>query len=223
MRVEVPRRPLRPEIVLLIVALIAAWLVTERAIAETLAPATPHTTTLIVFATQSMPEGEWTALFAELRRGAVHVAAEIPALRGALEILRGDKVEKGLQVDKPIAVYLHGDCTLVPRPLYVQAGKLGWVLQFHGRIEPFIHVNCAGLEDMLGPMALAMTANRRNTVMAEAITRVILHEWIHIATQSAGHAAHGVAQPRFSVFDLLADDDELRGFRTMREKKRKRG
>lgn len=222
MRVELPRRPLRPGI-FLIVALIASWFVTERAFAEMPAATTSHTTTLILFATHSMPEGEWTALLAALRKGAVHVAAEAPALRGAFEILRGDKIAKGLHVDKPIAVYLHGDCTLLPRPVYVRAGTLGWVLRSKERIEPFIHVNCAGLVDMLGPLALAMSVNRRNMVMAEAITRVILHEWIHIATQNAGHAAHGVAQPQFSVFDLLADDEELRRFRAIRVKKSKKG
>jgi hypothetical protein len=216
MRVELPSRPLRSDIVLLIIALIATGLGVERAPAETPAATTPQVTTLIVFASHRMPEDEWAALFATLRTGAANAAHEYPVLRGGLEILRGDKIEKGLRVEIPIVVSLHGDCTLRPRPLYVQAGRLGWVLRFNGHIEPSIHVECSGLVNMLAPIALAMTVKRRNTVMAEAMTRVILHEWIHIATQSASHAARGVEKPAFGVRDLLADDDEIRPRRARR-------
>jgi len=31
---------------------------------------------------------------------------------------------------------------------------------------------------------------------------VILHEWIHIATQNPGHSSHGLAKARFGVNDL---------------------
>jgi len=46
--------------------------------------------------------------------------------------------------------------------------------------------------------------------MAEAMARVILHEWVHIATQSAHHGSHGVTQSVFGLQDLLADDVEVR-------------
>jgi hypothetical protein len=62
---------------------------------------------------------------------------------------------------------------------------------------------------MLGPMALGMNQSRRDTVMAEAIARVIVHEWIHIATQSAGHAKSGVMQSQFELADLLAYDEQI--------------
>jgi hypothetical protein len=220
MRVELPRRPHRPDIVLLMAALIATWFAVKRALAETPAPTAPHTTSLIVFASHRMPEGEWTALFAALRRGATNEAAETPALRGEFEILRGETLPRGLQLDLPIVVFLHGDCTLLPRPLYIQADTLGWVLRSNGRIEPFIHVNCTGLVNMLGPMSQAMSPNRRYMVMAEAMTRVILHEWIHIATQSPSHTKQGVEKRQFGVRDLLADDDVQR-YRAARERRKK--
>ncbi len=94
MRVEHSRRPLRPNTLLLMVALIATWFAVERALAETPVAATPHTTTIIVFAQHRMPEGEWTDLLTELRKEAAEAAAETPPLRGAFEILRGDTVEK---------------------------------------------------------------------------------------------------------------------------------
>jgi hypothetical protein len=46
--------------------------------------------------------------------------------------------------------------------------------------------------------------------MAEAMARVIMHEWIHIATQSARHGHRGVSKSIFSVRDLLVDDDDVR-------------
>jgi hypothetical protein len=206
MRVEHSSRPLRPDFILLMIALIATGSAVERAVAETRAAPKPHTTTLIVFAKHEMPEGEWAALLGSIRRDTAEMAKETPAVRGPVEVLRGDAVEKGLHVDEPIPVYLHGDCRLFPRPRYIQAGRLGWVMRVHGHIEPFIHVDCTQLVDMLGPIALEMTMNRRNTVMGEAITRVVLHEWIHIATQNPKHAEEGVEKPAFSVTDLLADE-----------------
>jgi hypothetical protein len=63
---------------------------------------------------------------------------------------------------------------------------------------------------MLGPLALGMDRSHLDNVMAEAIARVILHEWIHIATQSASHGANGITKPQFVVRDLLAGDAEGR-------------
>ena len=207
MRVEHLSRPLRPDVVLLIIALFATGSAVQRVLAEAPTAKMPHTTTLIVFAKHEMPEGEWMALLAAMHHGVTETAKQAPALRGPVEILRGDEVPRGLHVDEPIPVYLHGDCRLLPRPRYIQAGRLGWVIRVHGHIEPFIHVDCTQLVDMLGPIALQMTTNRRNTVMGEAITRVVMHEWIHIATQSPEHATEGVEKPQFGVTDLLADDD----------------
>ena len=210
MRVEFPRRPHRPDAFLLMIVLFAAWFNVERVLAETPAAAGPHTTTMIVFAERIMPEGEWTALMDSLRRGAASAAEETPQLRGGFEVLRGEMIPRGLHVDVPISIYLHGDCRLVPRPFTIARGTLGWVMRVNGRIEPFVHVDCTRLVEMLSPMALGMTQNRRNTVMGEAITRVILHEWIHIATQNAKHARRGVEKSEFGVMDLLADDAQMR-------------
>lgn len=226
MRAEVLRKAL------LLGALIATGLVVEKALAETSTPE-PRTTTLVVFAEHRMAESEWSDLFQAIHVGAADVAKEAGAsraagngasagdseLRGRLEILRGDTLPVGLHVDSPVAVYLHGNCTLRPGPPYMQAGRLGWVLMDHARIAPYIHVDCEHLADMLGWMALGMSQPRRNMVMAEAMARVILHEWIHVATQNPGHEEHGVAKRQFGVRDLLADDYVLSG----REKKKRKG
>lgn len=219
MRVDLSRRLRRPETLLIVIALIATVFGVERARAEMAPRTSPHKTSLVVFVQHGMTEGEWADLSAAMRLGAAEAAKEAPALRGGVEVLRGDAIPAGLRLDSSLAVYLHGDCTLLPRPGYVQAGRLGWVKEYHGHIAPFIHVDCTQLVDMLGPMALPMDRARREMVMGEAIARVILHEWIHVATQNAGHAEHGVAQAQFGVRDLLADDDVLSG----NGKERKKG
>jgi hypothetical protein len=39
---------------------------------------------------------------------------------------------------------------------------------------------------------------------------VIVHEWVHVATQNPGHAREGVAKSSFDVLDLLAEDEAVR-------------
>ena len=81
---------------------------------------------------------------------------------------------------------------------------LGWVSRRNGRIEPFAHVDCTRIGQVLGRQALGMDADRRNGVMAGAMARVIVHEWIHIATQNRAHAERGVEKAQFGVADLTA-------------------
>jgi len=76
-------------------------------------------------------------------------------------------------------------------------------------IQPFVYIDCARLVEMLRPLALGMSRERRYTVMAEAIATVIAHEWVHIATQKVGHEKFGVMQPQLEVKDLLAGDERM--------------
>jgi hypothetical protein len=193
----------------IVLSLLAGWYCCGTALAEAPAPpAMPHTT-LVVFADRSMPDEEWTDLFTALRREQAGAVSATPKLAGQVEIVRGDKLKPGLRVDAVITVFLHGSCTLLPRPKLTVQGALGWVPRSKGIIEPFVNVDCTQLVNMLGPYALGMHRDERNAVMAEAIARVILHEWIHIATQSAHHSPHGITQSEFRVRDLVADDSEV--------------
>jgi len=177
---------------------------------------------MVIFADKRMQDEQWVALFAALRRDHASFAATTPSLAGEVDLLRGDQVKPGLQVTTVISVFLRGDCTLIPRPRHVVLGALGWVPRGKAGIEPFINVDCSRLVDMLGPMALGMNRSVRNDVMAEAMTHVILHEWIHIATQSARHSAHGVMRDQFGVADLLADMSQPQGRETPRNQSKKR-
>jgi hypothetical protein len=189
--------------------LLSGWFGCGRSQAESKVPIAPPTT-LVIFADHRMPDEEWTDLSAALRKAQAAIASATPALAGKVEIVRGDQIRPGLQVSAMITVFLRGDCTLVPRPRFMVHGALGWVPRSKGFIEPFVSVDCSRLVDMLGPLALGMDRSRRDIVMAEAMARVILHEWVHIATQSARHGSHGVTQSEFGLRDLLADDAEVR-------------
>ncbi|MGC1460922.1 MAG: hypothetical protein WA802_01895 [Terracidiphilus sp.] len=207
MRVKLPRRPLGPGKFLLIVAFCVVFVYCDRVLAEIPAPAAPHTT-LVIFADHRMADDEWNALFAALHSGLTGSADGRPLASDA-ELIRGDAIAHVPQLKDAIAVYLQGDCALVPPPLdsgHVIEGALGWVKRVNGRIEPYVHVDCRLLVQMLGRMGMHLNRDRRNAVMGEAMARVIVHEWIHITTQSAAHADRGVSQAQFTMYDLLADD-----------------
>jgi hypothetical protein len=209
MRVELSHWLRRPAKFLLMTAFLISACQKNRTYAQGVAQ-TEQRTTLVIFADQHMADGEWMALFDALEKGVPGVAKEAPALKGGVDLVRGDTIERGWVASNPISVYLHGECRLVPMPRYTPVGTLGWVWLVHGRIEPFIHVDCAQIAQELGPLVLGMNSKRRDTVMGEAMARVILHEWVHVATQNAHHAAHGVAKSSFGIADLLAEDEEMR-------------
>jgi hypothetical protein len=142
-------------------------------------------------------------LFEALRRNAAEAAPESQLNAVTADLVRGDAIKPGLSVDTAIVVYLHGNCNLEPllgRTAF--AVPLGWVRRVDGRIQPFAHVDCTRIGQVLGPQARGINRDRRNAIMAEAISRVILHEWIHIATQSSTHAHSGIEKAQFGVADL---------------------
>lgn len=163
-------------------------------------------TTMVVFTDHSMDDDQWSALVRELQRADVRVEAAARELAGGLNVLRGRDLVVGIDAAQIISVRVIGDCTLLPGPRRMVNGALGWVKKVDGEIQPFIHVSCERIVEMLQGMALGMNRDRRNTVMAEAMARVIAHEWIHIATQNAGHEKSGVMESHFQTADLLTDD-----------------
>jgi hypothetical protein len=190
----------------IVLAALGLAMVGRSASAQDLVPEiSPTRTTVVVFADQPMEDGQWTALFAALRLSEMEAAAETRAIDGELEMVRGDRVQPGMSVETAIVVYLHGDCILLPMARRTAYGvPLGWVRKVHGRIEPFAHVDCTRIGQLLGPQALGLDAEGRNKVMAGAIARVIAHEWIHIATQSSSHSERGIEKAEYNVADLMA-------------------
>jgi len=189
------------------------------ALEEDPTPQNNHTT-MVVFTDHPMEDGQWSALVRELQRADVRVEAAARELAGGLNVLRGRDLVVGIDAAQIISVRLIGDCTLLPGPRRMVNGALGWVKKVDGEIQPFIHVSCERIVEMLQGMALGMNRDRRDTVMAEAMARVIAHEWIHIATQNSGHEKSGVMESQFQASDLLTDDPVPSRRHGVREKKR---
>jgi hypothetical protein len=184
--------------------------------------------TLAIFNDRPVPDGLWPDLIATLQGDLTSNSPEIQSLTSEatiqsanqaaaahassqIQILRGDTIKPGIQVDSSITVYLIGDCKVAPTSLAsvfgqhqpVISGTLGWVKMTDRQIEPFIHVDCERIGQMLGPTGVGRSREQRNQLMATAISRVVLHEWIHIVTQNPGHSRQGVTKAQFSVHDLL--------------------
>lgn len=187
------------------VLLLAALLCGRQVQAEDRAPRA----TLVIFGDRHMSDDFWTALVEELHKTQTREATMAPALGGDFDVLRGDKPVPAVDSQLLLSITIIGDCSLRPGPRKYLEGALGWVREEGGEIRPFIHVDCDRIVEMLGPIALGMKRDRRNTVMAEAVSRVVVHEWIHVATQTAAHTKRGVMQSQFELSDLLAYDEQV--------------
>ena len=191
-----------------LVLLVLQWL-TSRAHLQAAVVATPRVT-LVVFADKPMAGEEWAALSSALGKGFDSLALETHFASRGFEIVRGETLAPGTQFESIIPIFLHGSCHLVGQPAQHEVhGPLGWVPRDHGEIKPFIHVDCARITEMLGQHALWMNRNTRTAAMAEAISRVVLHEWIHIATQSADHTRDGIEKRSYALQDLIPDYPQI--------------
>lgn len=170
--------------------------------------AAPHTT-VVVFADHPLPKSEWPSLFTAVRSVLADVVADTQIIDINAELVRGDALVPGVRVDASLSVYLHGDCNFEVQPPrgYPAGATLGWVWQRQGTIEPFAHVDCTSIGQILEPGIYWFSKDQRIHAMAGAIARVIVHEWIHIANQSAGHNAQGVTKAHFGIDDLLPERD----------------
>jgi hypothetical protein len=174
--------------------------------AQTNNAAVPHPA-LLFFSQHRLPEDAWTALFAAMRATLPASAEEVPALDAQVELIRGDGLAHGAVVPQSVNVYLHGDCHLSPQPESFSAGQpLGWVVKVGPQIEPVIHVECTQIGQELSRSAEWMSKDARTATMSEAMARVILHEWAHIATQSGAHGKKGITKARFGVDDLVVNN-----------------
>jgi hypothetical protein len=200
------RRAGRRAFALIPVLLAALWLegsARAQATAAAMEPAPPRTS-LVIFSDRPLPDGLWEKLTAAVRRDLPEAAVQAPAIDVHPEFVRGDTMPLGERFDSVVVVFLHGDCNLInqpPRPIHGEA--LGWVWKLEHQIQPFIHVDCTLIGQMLGPQAERMSRDDRTSTMSEAISRVVLHEWVHIATQSAAHGDHGITKSVFGVNDLM--------------------
>jgi len=158
-------------------------------------------TTIAVFSDNARSTEQWDLLFAALSAEMAKGGAELKAVDRTAEFVRGET-----EADAPVTVELHGNCNLEPQERRTNVGHpLGWVRRVNGQIEPVIHVDCAQLGRVLGAQVRWLSRPARDRVMARALSRVILHEWIHYATQNPAHAETGIAKAGFDIPDLIRD------------------
>ncbi|HEY9125766.1 MAG TPA: hypothetical protein VIM62_01490 [Acidobacteriaceae bacterium] len=169
--------------------------------------------TVVFFADHPIADQQWSSLFAQihLQQIALTASSDSSSEEPHINFLRGDQVLPGLVVDNAISVYLHGDCSQIPSDnshLHLSASHpeaLGWVEHIHGRITPFIHIECAAIAKLLRSSSLFLSADRGD-LTSIAAARVFLHEWLHIEKQSAHHAHTGIAKSVFTANDLIGSE-----------------
>jgi hypothetical protein len=102
-----------------------------------------------------------------------------------------------------IVVKLLGRCDVLPQTDHPSKGPLGWVPEISGTIQPIISIDCTRIAEVLRPAAAGLNKQARQYMMDQAIAHVLIHEWIHIATQSTRHSSRGLSQAYLSVNDLI--------------------
>jgi hypothetical protein len=119
--------------------------------------------------------------------------------------VRGSDDLRGMVFSRIISVKLLGRCDVLPQTDHPAKGPLGWVPLVSGTIQPFISIDCTRIAEVLRPAAAGLSKQDRQYVMDQAIAHVLIHEWNHIATQSAHHTSRGISQAYLSVNDLIEE------------------
>jgi hypothetical protein len=166
----------------------------------------PPTTALVFYAHPQADEDMWPLLFQTLLHDLSSGGGELPnglELEKEPAILRGNEDLRGISFTRIISVRLLGRCDRIPQGAS-GTGPLGWVMLVSGKIQPYVFIDCTRIAQLLGPVTTRMSKQGRQHAMAEAISRVLIHEWIHIVTQSSSHTARGLTQAYLSVDDLIA-------------------
>jgi hypothetical protein len=165
-------------------------------------------TAIVFYGQPQTKEDLWPAVFQAVRADLADGTGELPnglVLDKEPIFVRGSEDLRGVLFSKVIAVKLLGRCDVFPqtdRPAL--RGPLGWVLMVSGQVQPFVSIDCARLGQVLRPKLAGLSAEGRRYAMAQAIAHVLIHEWVHIATQSSSHAGRGIAQANLSVDELIA-------------------
>jgi hypothetical protein len=159
-------------------------------------------TAIVFYADRDVQDTIWPALFDAFPREVAREEGEYPLPMDAQPI-KASSLTPGEDFAQIIEVRLIGRCDVVQqayRP--IRRGPLGWVLRVSGEVQPFVFVDCARLAQVLNPKTLGMNDEQRRNAMAQAISRITIHEWIHIEMQSGDHENHGIRRPELSADDL---------------------
>jgi hypothetical protein len=165
-------------------------------------------TTIIFYAQPKGSADLWPVLFQVLRVDLAEETDELPngfVLDKQAAFVRGSDDLRGDLFSRIIVVKLLGRCDVLPQTDHPSRGPLGWVPQISGRIQPYISIDCMRIAEVLRPAAAGLNKEGRQYLMDQAIAHVLIHEWIHIATQSTHHSSRGISQAYLSVNDLIGE------------------
>jgi hypothetical protein len=171
-------------------------------------------TTFVFYAQQKVSEDLWPVLFEVLRSDLAGGEDEFSnrfVLDKQVTFVRGTDDLRGVVFSRIISVKLLGRCDVLPQTEHKPKGPLGWVPLVSGTIQPFISIDCTRIAEVLRPAATGLSNQDREYMMDQAIAHVLIHEWNHIATQSARHTSHGISQAYLSLKDLIGEskNDQL--------------
>jgi hypothetical protein len=79
----------------------------------------------------------------------------------------------------------------------------------NGVILPFGDIDCSALNSFLGPVLWRERDQTREAIYGRALARLMAHELYHVIGQTHAHARSGVAEPAFTVAELLSDHFEF--------------
>jgi hypothetical protein len=120
-------------------------------------------------------------------------------------MVRGNEDLRGVTFSHVISVKLLGRCDVLPQTNRPElTGPLGWVLLVSGEIQPYVSIDCTRIAQVLRPAVASLNKEDRRYAMMQAIAHVLIHEWIHIATQSDAHGRRGIMQAYLSANQLIA-------------------
>ena len=166
-------------------------------------------TAVIFYAQPQLNDDLWPDLLQSLHADLAAGIGEAPngfALQQNPAYFRGNDLALGTIFSKVIVVKLLGRCDVLPQSDGSSLdGPLGWVWQVSGKIQPFIFVDCERIAQALRSRSAGLDQYARRHAMAQAIAHVVIHEWIHIATQSPAHGKRGITKQFFSAAELTAE------------------
>ena len=166
-------------------------------------PSDQADTAVVFYAEPKVEATVWPSLLDVFHSEIVRAEDEY-ALPEDAEAIRGGDLMLGQEFRKIIQVHLIGRCDVVEQAEQsVPRGPLGWVLEVSGEVQPFVYIDCARVAQFLNSATLGMSDDQRRAAMARAISRIAIHEWIHIDSQSARHESRGIRQAELSRRELI--------------------
>jgi hypothetical protein len=167
-------------------------------------------TAIVVYTQPRVNPQLWPDLLQSLREDLAAGEGESPngfvLDRNPVILLGNNDAAVNIHATQLIVVRLLGRCDVLPQSDHPSLkGPLGWVPLVSGSIEPFISVDCSRIAQVLRPISAGSNSGQRRHEMAQAIAHVVIHEWLHIATQSSAHGRKGITKQFLSVDELTAE------------------